>query len=552
MQLITVASISVERYEALSRPFEKRSRRIRILVSIAASWIVGLFCMILTWTTFPESPTHLLCIDPNLDEAHRLLSYELGLYIFMPLSFLSVLIIVVCYINILFLIQKHVKNTSRTLGGATTTKRSQVAPIDSDEQTTQENAASKSALGGQQRWLRASRSGKTETKAAGSRHENSSPIRTISQTVPFEKHSNMNPSRGSHKDAGFERPSSAQLREDFGQHRLTRSNSDSATPRERRSHDPKRAIVTTSNKDVQQSLTEETQSPRQANADEKRWSKNSTKSHTPLRKSNQWTSEIRDEANADLKRDGSDAAAAELGADGTGDATDDVPARFVGDAAEDSHQTPANSLALTALGIRGDARFATRETVEFKRPDVKVTQDKVPVSFHPVSHVQAGTSDTNHRFAALGPADLDRVSSNKVKTGSSDITIHDAHRASRTPKIPRHDTAADLSVTNNFNRIKGKRKMEAKSALRTAIVLATFLLAWLPFPLVLVTLWVENFHTSTATQVEALLFAYMVSLTFSLLAASVNPLVYGAINKPFYKELRRLVKRCRMRVRCCR
>ena len=73
--------------------------------------------MILDWTLFQESPTHLLCIMSSAESVYRNLSYELGIYIFVPLTFLSVCLILVFYGSILYLVQKHVRTTQSTLGG---------------------------------------------------------------------------------------------------------------------------------------------------------------------------------------------------------------------------------------------------------------------------------------------------------------------------------------------------------------------------------------------------------------------------------------------------
>ena len=143
------------------------------------------------------------------------------------------------------------------------------------------------------------------------------------------------------------------------------------------------------------------------------------------------------------------------------------------------------------------------------------------------------------------PSKKDPKKKNKSKkdSTSSVVQIYDADGMAMKAKTTRTNVTGDICVMNNSNKIKGKRKIEAKSAKRTAIVLVTFLIAWLPFPLMIIVLWI--FNAQKATQVEALLSAYLISLTLSLLAASVNPLVYGATNKQFYKEFKRIIKKCR-------
>ena len=127
-------------------------------------------------------------------------------------------------------------------------------------------------------------------------------------------------------------------------------------------------------------------------------------------------------------------------------------------------------------------------------------------------------------------------------TASSVVQIHDADGMTMKAKMMRTTITGDICVMNNSNKIKGKRKIEAKSAKRTAVVLITFLIVWLPFPVVIMVLWFLN--AQSAAHVKVLLSSYLISLTLSLLAASINPLMYGVINKQFHKEFKRLIKKC--------
>ena len=159
---------------------------------------------------------------------------------------------------------------------------------------------------------------------------------------------------------------------------------------------------------------------------------------------------------------------------------------------------------------------------------------------HLVTHLK---TTTDKSAKSLSKKNSKKKSKSKKDSTSSVVQIYDADGMTMKAKTTRTTITGDICVMNNSNKIKGKRKIEAKSAKRTAIVLLTFLIAWLPFPLMIIVLWM--FNAQIATQVEALLSAYLISLTFSLLAASVNPLVYGATNKQFYKEFKRLMKTCK-------
>ena len=130
-----------------------------------------------------------------------------------------------------------------------------------------------------------------------------------------------------------------------------------------------------------------------------------------------------------------------------------------------------------------------------------------------------------------------------LKPKMSVVKIHDADGLTIKAQTSRQTVTGDICVITPSNKMRGKRKIEAKSAKRAAIVLLTFLIVWLPFPCVIMVSW--YLHAGNPNQIQALISAYIVSMTLSLLAASVNPLVYGAINKQFYKEFTRLFKKCR-------
>ena len=132
-----------------------------------------------------------------------------------------------------------------------------------------------------------------------------------------------------------------------------------------------------------------------------------------------------------------------------------------------------------------------------------------------------------------------------LKTRMSIVKIYDADGKTVKAKTSRETVAGDICFINTSNKIKGKRKIEAKSAKRAAVVLVTFLIAWLPFPIVIIVSWYNDLNNDSSNQIQALISAYIVSMTLSLLAASVNPIVYGAINKQFYKEFKKMFKKCR-------
>ena len=84
--------------------------------------------MIMALALFPDSPTLFLCDPPSDKVPSHYLSYKLGIYIFVPLTFMSVFIILLSYSKILYLIQKHVKSTENSLGAGKRTMKNKVVP----------------------------------------------------------------------------------------------------------------------------------------------------------------------------------------------------------------------------------------------------------------------------------------------------------------------------------------------------------------------------------------------------------------------------------------
>ncbi|KAK5867166.1 hypothetical protein PBY51_011681 [Eleginops maclovinus] len=105
IQLLTLASISAERYQAIARPFSMSQRRKRIVVLIPLTWtlaiLVAAFCLIL----IKDSPVHDRCTG-LLGETSS--SYDtFGLYMLFPLWAACISVIIGFYARIFFLVRTH-------------------------------------------------------------------------------------------------------------------------------------------------------------------------------------------------------------------------------------------------------------------------------------------------------------------------------------------------------------------------------------------------------------------------------------------------------------
>ena len=638
VQLITIASISFERYQALYKPFEKHNVLIRIRISIISSWIVGIMCMILDWTLFQESPTHLLCNASGPECIVRNLSYELGIYIFVPLTFLSVCVILVFYGSILYLVQKHVKSTQHTLGGFKK-KTSRIAPakdkdvlvnnfmpsdftiVENDAQPSlMENSNNsknkKQSLSAMNSSLEESftskdhltvpsnnRSRKVSTKIKSSAVNSISkdisflpPVQTISKAKStrnspsakspgknnFECHDQILAATHLHTESNVTKKLKTETtlkmankkkynKRYFSAPELIQNSRDSRMARNKcnkqvknvASKKPllsdeclgndnlssikhKHTLVETPAEEKQVARTSLSLIPEVLIKEDYVWHKDTTKLPQSSTQGEKETTVF------DSKTyDRSSSMSVVSDKPWNGILTD------VGVVANSSrgNNDESNSMCNYKSGIKGKESQNNMGSVDdldlntakrIATPNVITTDvsEMSPKSSQTHLHLATHLKSTTDKATKLPPKkDPKKKSKSKKDSTSSVVQIYDADGMTMKAKTTRTNVTGDICVMNNSNKIKGKRKIEAKSAKRTAIVLVTFLIAWLPFPLMIIVLWI--FNAQKATQVEALLSAYLISLTLSLLAASINPLVYGATNKQFYKEFKRIIKKCR-------
>ncbi|KAI3371172.1 hypothetical protein L3Q82_023802 [Scortum barcoo] len=105
IQLLTLACISAERYQAIAQPFKTSQRRKRIMVLIPVTWtlaiVVAVFCLIFV----KDSPVHVRCKGLQRE---ALSSYDtFGLYMLFPLWAACFGIIIGFYTRIFSLVRSH-------------------------------------------------------------------------------------------------------------------------------------------------------------------------------------------------------------------------------------------------------------------------------------------------------------------------------------------------------------------------------------------------------------------------------------------------------------
>ncbi|XP_072338022.1 5-hydroxytryptamine receptor 1D-like [Scyliorhinus torazame] len=105
VQLVTLAAISAERYQAIANPFQAAKRKTRVKVWISLIWPLGLILSVFSISLAKDTPVYLRC-------RHRLVNAQnyidpFGSYILVPVWIVSLSLIVVHYLRIFALVRQH-------------------------------------------------------------------------------------------------------------------------------------------------------------------------------------------------------------------------------------------------------------------------------------------------------------------------------------------------------------------------------------------------------------------------------------------------------------
>lgn len=110
VQLLTLAGISVERFQAIAFPFQTERRKARVRVWIPSIWLCGLILAAVSLTLSSEALFYLLCY-PHLVTEERLQHPDpFGTYVLVPVWCLSIILIVVHYTRIFKVVRNHRRN----------------------------------------------------------------------------------------------------------------------------------------------------------------------------------------------------------------------------------------------------------------------------------------------------------------------------------------------------------------------------------------------------------------------------------------------------------
>ncbi|XP_053742777.1 5-hydroxytryptamine receptor-like [Synchiropus splendidus] len=104
VQLLTLACISAERYQAIAQPFKTVQRRRRIIVLIPLTWILAVLLALSSVMFLKDSPVHVYCRSPQGEAS----SYDtFGLYTLFPLWAACFAVIIGFYTRIFTHVRAH-------------------------------------------------------------------------------------------------------------------------------------------------------------------------------------------------------------------------------------------------------------------------------------------------------------------------------------------------------------------------------------------------------------------------------------------------------------
>lgn len=109
VQLLTLVSISVERFQAIAFPFQTDRRKARVRLWIFSIWACGFILAGVSLTLSKEALFYLLCRPSIRELSQERLRYldPFGPYVLVPVWGLSLMVIVVHYVRIFKVVRRH-------------------------------------------------------------------------------------------------------------------------------------------------------------------------------------------------------------------------------------------------------------------------------------------------------------------------------------------------------------------------------------------------------------------------------------------------------------
>lgn len=109
VQLLTLVSISVERFQAIAFPFQTQRRKARVRLWILSIWVCGLILAVVSLTLSKKALFYMLCRPHvGVHSQERLRGVDpFGPYVLVPVWGLSLTVIVIHYMRIFQVVRQH-------------------------------------------------------------------------------------------------------------------------------------------------------------------------------------------------------------------------------------------------------------------------------------------------------------------------------------------------------------------------------------------------------------------------------------------------------------
>ena len=597
VQLVTLVCISLERLQAIATPFDKLQRAQRIRFYIAASWSIGAVNGIISHQLFHVSPILYECRTHLRREDFR---YPYGLYVLVPFILASVVVILVSYLSIVVLLRKKARARDAkmrdTKAKAVRTRAMRKAALAADtEHTKQQHDVDVAMPVTNVRTFSAPNLPLPSTHEAASLDvsesstmESTTDLRHLADMLLYVRERDharerrkQTFKRVAHVARGLLRHHSATVRHvkpeasptKDGLHMSTSDRRDCASGT--RTYDVLSAaslhnLTRTANQNGIEEANCLGRSLTQVNKDNYTTQLNTMTSDkyvtlerhkddsvTSLAKLNKVTSDkhvIPQRQNDDTVTSpttgvDSGRTKGDRGANSvieTGDGRRVHYGNYT-DRHKPTHSAMVcdNPLVVTSTATKPGAALThstdcvdpdTVQTVcdSVANPQIYSTSD--PRTSSNSTHSPAAGTTNTHPFAPSLRA-VDAELSGHSQTVRV-IEIHGVDGLAMRVRNRRSDVVGSICVISGSNRERGRRRIEAKTARTTLIVIVAFILSWLPLTVAIFGLHLRPAADTTSVQRQHDL--YMTSLCIAILATALNPLIYGLITHQFRAELNRV------------
>ena len=504
VQLLTTLVIGYDRHHMLAHPFEKSQRIKRVKLGILLSWVVSVSLGIIGCTAFPESPVMLLCERTSWRQmqSESLLTYMFGSYVLAPLGFTMTLVFILLYLRIGLLIHHHSNHGKRTGLGLAAVNR--VAAF-SGTPTPIEVAA-------------ISESGPVHYKSKDISTAKSKKPRGINKIHPLEStnvaHSkqeitiNQTEFRET-KRVSFDNDAST-LVPNLGDNECVLS-PDALLRKKPASHEGSLAVPA--------GLTSTTQSSDVVVSWRSELTERDIEGIQNILMETPDSFPVSDSKRSSLTLDTTNPSVIRPGA-------------FV---AKPNRVNSAQNISVRQMIPRPQRSLSASFLGENLHRDRKSSID-VNSGLSPIPG--SSTSDTNQKRTGHEKRGRFSKISCQGRSIGSVVEVHDVDGHVLKVHTRREDVVGAVCLRTQENRLKGRRRLEARATRRIGAVIAWFLLCWLPLPIVMVAC-TQMDNSGYDVQVMAAE-SFLMTLGLSLLAPAFNPLLYTLANKQLLNELTRI------------